>query len=649
MARPGVTAVAEPDADTPARGQEPPKARRAGEARRTLGPAVALAAALVSVAALLVSLLAAGGAPAAPPPGLPDAGSVMGWSVRISRLVLDASAVLTVGFLLTGAVLIRNESSLSLDDTARRVVHAGGHWAGVWAVAAGGSFVLTASDTTGRAPGELSAPLLRTMASAPPGRALLLVALIAAVVGLSARRTGSVTRARCLLVLAIAALLPVPLAGHAAAATDQHVASSALVVHVVAAALWVGGLAGLVFHLRRAPGHLVAAAPRYSALALGAFVALAGSGILVAAMHLGTSPGPWASGYGAVVAAKASALVALGVVGAAHRRRTLPRLSVRDPGMFLRLAGVELVLMAAAAGMAVALTRTPTPPAPPIAEPSHGTGHDALPAVLEPFSWPQLLTAWRVDALVVLAVALTYLAYRAGVRTLARSGRPWPRRRSTAFAAGLFLAVLTLCSGTATYAPAMISVQIAQLLAALLVVPLFLTCGAPLALWLQVRDVRTGANVAGEPVATGWVRLASDAATGAALVCVLLLALYRSPLIELSLRSPWVHLLTLVAAVVAGTLMMGPLLGLDPAARARSGIEPATAVVASAGCLGLLAVQLGRGDRLLAGEWFLELRWGWVDPVADQRLGAAFMGVAAVTVVLVGLAVLVARSRRSAP
>ncbi len=63
-------------------------------------------------------------------------------------------------------------------------------------------------------------------------------------------------------------------------------------------------------------------------------------------------------------------------------------------------------------------------------------------------------------------------------------------------------------------------------------------------------------------------------------------------------------------------------------------------------CLGLLAYQLTYGDQLLAAAWFLELRWGWVDPVADQRLAGGLTAVAALGLVALAVA-LVGRARRS--
>jgi putative copper resistance protein D len=134
------------------------------------------------------------------------------------------------------------------------------------------------------------------------------------------------------------------------------------------------------------------------------------------------------------------------------------------------------------------------------------------------------------------------------------------------------------------------------------------------------------------------LRVLSDPFAGAALACALLLALYRSSLIEVSLSSSWVHLLVLLLAMTAGILLFWPVLGVDPAPGARSVVETVACVAGVVGCLGLLAAQLRSGDQLLAAAWFLELRWNWVDPMADQRVGGALAGAAAVGLVLLAAA-----------
>lgn len=603
--------------------------------------------AAVAVAVCVVALLAAGGRPPEVPPGLPDAGVVTGWAVRLVRLLGTLAAVLTVGSLMVGAVLVRGEGARAeiLGPAARRAVRVGGGWAAAWAALAIATVLLTVSETAGVPIAGLDLGHIRATVGTGPVRAFVIMSIGAAVVAAATRSTRTVRGCRGLLAVALASVVPPAFAGHASTAPDPSVASSAVAVHVVAATVWTGGLAALLLHLRSTPtvrDVLPAAAVRFSTVALGAYVALALSGLLSAGTRMPSSTA-WSSGYGGVVAAKVVLLLVLGMVGHLHRRRSLPSLALRRPRSFLRLAGFELVLMGAAVGLAAALAHTPVPPAEQAPALTHGSGHSSLPMAVDPFTLGELATAWRPNALVIVALGFVLTAYVSGVRRVSARGRGWPVPRTAAFVAGLVLALGGLCSGVATYAPAMVSVQVVQLLVLLLAVPALLTLGAPLRLWWVAtdRDVEDGATVR-------WSRAARTALTpltGAALASCFLVLLYRTPLVELSMRSTWVHLLVLLLALGCGMALMWPVLRADAVPDPRSRRERASCVGVLVVCLALLAVQLAQADRLLAGEWFLELRWGWVDPAADQRRAGEILAGVALAVAFVALGAVLTERR----
>ncbi|WP_457205055.1 cytochrome c oxidase assembly protein [Nocardioides sp. P5_C9_2] len=589
------------------------------------GAGVLALAGLAAAASCLVALALTGGLPTAVPVGLPDAGRLTWWGLRVVTVGARLAAVCTVGLLLVGAVLLPAQPDGGLGVTARRALVCAGRWAACWAIVSGLELVLTSSDIAGVPVTGLDAETVAVTARSGPGAALCLVATLAAVVGVSAGAARTARAGRVLLACALAGLLPGVLSGHASSAAGHDVAQSALVVHVVAVSLWTGGLAGLVLLLRTSPTALAAAVVRFSPLALAAYVAVAGSGVLAASVRLDTSLTAWTSPYGALVGAKVAVLAVLGLVGHLHRRRTIPALAGRPgPAPFLRLAGVELVLMGVAMGLASALSRTAPPPVPEAAPSAHGTGHSSLPAVVERWSLSELATAWRLDAIVLVVLAAAVAGYARGVRAVRRQGGQWPALRTVAFSCGIAVALVDLCSGVATYAPAVLSVQVSQLLVALLVVPTLLLLGAPTTLWS-----RAGGRAP---------RLAASPITGAVAGSGLLLVVYRTPLIEASQRSYWLHLLVLLLAIVAGLLLLRPALDADDGHSPDGADELQWCLVAVAGCLAWLAAQLRYGDRLLAADWFLELRWGWVDPVDDQRLAGAVVAGAACAVLVLAVA-----------
>ncbi len=230
--------------------------------------------------------------------------------------------------------------------------------AAVWAGAAVASVVVGLSEAAGRPFGSvLDLELVRAYTEqVATGRALLQTAALAAAVALAAPLAVLAPGRVALLAIALAALVPPLRTGHAATAADHDLAVVATSVHVLAVVLWVGGLGALV--AQRGRSSLAIAVPRFSALALLCFVAVAASGSVATWTRLPDLTDLWTTAYGGLLLAKAGLLLALGGAGWLHRRRTVAEVTAGEQGAFLRLAAVEVGLMAVALGLAVALTRT---------------------------------------------------------------------------------------------------------------------------------------------------------------------------------------------------------------------------------------------------------------------------------------------------
>lgn len=334
---PGVQA--QPAGAEPARSE--PTAWRSSRGPLLLWSAVGLGVAVVAIAL-------GGAAPAAPPPGLPDPGPVPGWSLPLLRLTSHAAALAVVGALL---------AALLSGRAPRRGLVAGP--AVVWAAASTAGLLLGLSEVVARPVGDvLREDLLRFYGwEVSQGRALLLSAGLAALVAAVAPLLRGRTTTAAALLLALVALAPPLVTGHTASEDSHRLAQVALVGHVVGAVLWVGGLAALAL-LRRSSG-LASAAARFSPLALGCALVVGGSGAVSAYLRLEEVDQLWTTGYGALLLGKAVALGLLVAAGAAHRRRTLAALSSGSPQAFRALAVGEVAVMAAAFGLAVALSRTP--------------------------------------------------------------------------------------------------------------------------------------------------------------------------------------------------------------------------------------------------------------------------------------------------
>jgi copper transport protein len=181
-------------------------------------------------------------------------------------------------------------------------------------------------------------------------------------------------RAAALLVPAFALLLVPGLGGHAGSVGPELVVLPANFIHVLAATVWVGGIAALLLAVRPAaktmegPARnraLVEVVGAFSAVALAAVVALAISGVVQAAALMGSPADLWESGYGRLVLVKTFLLLALAAIGALHRRRSLPALRADAGGnagrgmrdLLLADAGLLVAVFAATA----ILSGTPPP------------------------------------------------------------------------------------------------------------------------------------------------------------------------------------------------------------------------------------------------------------------------------------------------
>lgn len=511
-------------------------------------PALALAAPpAVALLALVAVLVAAGGAPGATPDGLPDAGLAVRWSVPAARVLLDLSAIATVGSLLVAAVLARASAG------AARAIRSGAAWAGAWAATALAAAVLTASEVTGLPLARLPRDqLVAAVWALPPTRALLLVAALATtvlvalavllVVGVPARARGA--GAGVALALALVALTPPLYAGHAAQSGAHDLATGSLVVHVVAATVWIGGLAGIAVLLRADDAARVPAVTRFSTLALVCFCALIATGAMAAAAGLGTTRESWTSPYAAVLGGKVAAAVVLGLVGWLHRRWTIDRLRAGRPHAFTQLAAVELTVMGAAVGMAVALSRTP-------GATSNGFLGRAIRGVgpgenLQSLSLADVLGDWRPEPIVSAAVLIALLAYVRAVRAAAERGVRRPARLTRYAVGATALAVFAAGLPTSYDGRGVLALQAGQFLILAVAAAGLAVAARPGELARPGRGSSSGRD--------WWSDLTADPTTGVVVLLAVAIGVLLSPLRSLVAANAPLRALVLAGSIGAGAV-----------------------------------------------------------------------------------------------
>ncbi|WP_307806895.1 cytochrome c oxidase assembly protein [Naasia sp. SYSU D00057] len=583
---------------------------------------------------------------------LVDPGVLVTRGLPIARLLADGSASLAIGlltlatFALPGQREVKGLVSFSQWTATRWAAVA----AGVWTAAQVAVLLLAAADVLGTPVGsDLFRSQIGYFATGIElGQQLALSALLAAavlVVSLLARRIAWVAVANA---AAVAALLPLSLSGHAAGADEHGNAVSSMAIHLIAVTAWAGGLVGLVLLRRRIGDALGTVAARYSILAGWAFFAVAASGLVNAWLRLGSPADLVATGYGLLVTAKAVLLVALGVAGILHRRRLLPRLAADagDRAAFLRLAVGEVVGMAVAMGLSVALSRS----APPVSQdPDAST--DAFLGLVgypepPPVSFPRMLTEWHLDVAFLGLAGILLGTYLVGVARLRRRGDAWPLRRTIPWVLGCLGLVYVTNGGPGVYGPASFSTHMLQHMGLMMFVPPLLVLGAPILLAMRALPVRRDgsrgirewllvlvhsrvARVFSNPVIAGLIFAGS------------LVVFYYTDWFPFSLSEHQGHVLMVLHFLLGGYLFYWVLIGEDPGPQRPSPPVRLLVLLATLTFHAFFGLALMSQEEILALDWWHAL--GYTDDaalLADQRAGGGLAwGAGEVPTVLVALVV----------
>jgi copper transport protein len=169
-----------------------------------------------------------------------------------------------------------------------------------------------------------------------------------------------------MLLLAAGLVFTPGLSGHASVTGIGSVIADA--AHVQAAAAWTGALAFVVLALVMARGRrwelAAASVPRFSTMAVVSVAILLIAGTVNGYLQVRAWRGLWETEYGILLLIKVGLVLPLLALGAYNNRFAVPRLreqiaSVVERRRFLRLAGVELVIMLAVVGVTAGLVNAP--------------------------------------------------------------------------------------------------------------------------------------------------------------------------------------------------------------------------------------------------------------------------------------------------
>ena len=152
----------------------------------------------------------------------------------------------------------------------------------------------------------------------------------------------------------------------------------------------------------------------------------------------------------------------------------------------IRLAAVEVGIMAATIGVASALSRTATPP-PSGAAPSRRRAGARLRHRGGPPTFVRLLVDWRVDWLLGIAVDRCGGAVPGWRATAPHDGAiGWPAGRTVAWVVGCAMVLFATSSGLGRYAEAQFSIHMMAHMLLGMIAPILLVLGGPVTLALRV-------------------------------------------------------------------------------------------------------------------------------------------------------------------
>jgi cytochrome c oxidase assembly factor CtaG len=614
------------------------------------GPAALLLAAL---AALFAALAYGGGADAGV---FADAGAVVRYGLPVAKLLVDLSAAVTIGAL----VLTAFAFDPGRDDTGR-VLDIAAAAAAVWAIASASSglFTYVLNFTTGFSLDEtFGANLGVFLTETELGQSWLATTLIAAAVTVLCFAVRNTSLLAAVAVLAAVGLYPMASQGHAGGTENHDAAVTALYLHILFAAAWLGGLIVLALQRRALGDRLVPVLTRYSTVALVSFIVVAVSGFVSAQLRIADFDN-LLTPYGILVLVKVAALLALGLFGAAYRRVVIGRMQrpgARETSLFWALATAELAFMGVAAGVAAALGRTATPvPQTPASELTDPTPAELLTgAPLPPEPTPLLLaTSVQIDLLWLLVAGFGIAFYLLGVLRLRRRGDAWPVHRTVLWIAGMLLLVYVTNGGVAVYERYLFSAHMVAHMVLGMMVPLLLVPGAPITLALRAIEKRIDGSRGGRE----WLLLVvhsrvfaflANPLVAAGLFVGSLWAFYYTPLFSWATSDHLGHVWMVVHFLATGYLFTSVMIGIDPSPQ-RPGYPVRLLILLGAMAFhAFFGLALIMGEGMLLADWYGAMGWGG-DAMADQRVAGGIawsIGELPTLVLAVSVAVLWYRSDR---
>ena len=554
----------------------------------------------------------------------------MSQSVISSLLTVFKFTSITSSFFLVGALLAITFLTLDINGKVAQTNFELRKLAAIasliWMLSNLSFIVLTLANILNSSVSEVLQPnILRSfLLQIPLGQYLFTQLLLSILISIIIPRFNSIGTGTFLLLATLLAIVIPVFQSHSASGGSHLMAVGSLAIHVIALALWVGGVFALAF---LTPENRVAAVPRFSVMALWAAIAVVISGSVNAYIRLNFKEA-WGSSYTYLVMAKVFLTAGLIVIGYLHRRN-MKKLSELKGSKFLQLILAEIVIMVLTLVIGSRLASSQPP------ERESGLAVDRALSIVgvkmpQPPTLSRILLGYEPDALMIGLLVIAVVLYIKGVMVLTKRGDKWPVGRTISFAIGISAVDFATSGGLGLYAHFSFSWHMVAHMTLGMIAPIAIVLGAPIT--LALRTLPQGRNseergVRGTLLSALHSRYSSIIVNPVGALIIFdgsLFLLYFTSLFGKLMSTHAGHLFMNLHFLIAGFLFFHVIIGIDPNPKRPPFLVRIVTLLAAMSIHAFFSIALMSSSTLIDSGYFASLQTPWVgDLLTDQNKGGA--------------------------
>jgi len=554
----------------------------------------------------------------------------MSQSVIDSLLTVFKFTSITSSFFLVGALLAITFLTLDINGKVAQTNFELRKLAAIasliWMLSNLSFIVLTLANILNSSVSEVLQPnILRSfLLQIPLGQYLFTQLLLSISISIIIPRFNSIGTGTFLLLATLLAIVIPVFQSHSASGGSHLMAVGSLAIHVIALALWVGGVFALAF---LTPENRVAAVPRFSVMALWAAIAVVISGSVNAYIRLNFKEA-WGSSYTYLVMAKVFLTAGLIVIAYLHRRN-MKKLSELKGSKFLQLILAEIVIMVFTLVIGSRLASSQPP------ERESGLAVDRALSIVgvkmpQPPTLSRILLGYEPDALMIGLLVIAVALYIKGVMVLTKRGDKWPVGRTISFAIGISAVDFATSGGLGLYAHFSFSWHMVAHMTLGMIAPIAIVLGAPIT--LALRTLPQGRNseergVRGTLLSALHSRYSSIIVNPVGALIIFdgsLFLLYFTSLFGKLMSTHAGHLFMNLHFLLAGFLFFHVIIGIDPNPKRPPFLVRIVTLLAAMSIHAFFSIALMSSSTLIDSGYFASLQTPWVgDLLTDQNKGGA--------------------------